>query len=109
MKTSTWLVAACLAASLPAHAQFKPIEIKDQELSELRGRYVMPGRIISFGVVMSSTWQNARGDSIGAVVLRCHLGGVGQGCAAGVRILVPGSEEPFQAGEEQVRILAGTG
>uniref|UniRef100_A0A1I7Y3P8 Omp85 domain-containing protein n=1 Tax=Steinernema glaseri TaxID=37863 RepID=A0A1I7Y3P8_9BILA len=66
MKTSTWLVAACLAASLPAHAQFKPIEIKDQELSELRGRYVMPGRIISFGVVMSSTWQNARGDSIGA-------------------------------------------
>lgn len=66
MKTSTWLVAACLAASFPAHAQFKPIEIKDQELSELRGRYVMPGRIISFGVVMSSTWQNARGDSIGA-------------------------------------------
>ncbi|NER61528.1 hypothetical protein G3435_19345 [Pseudomonas sp. MAFF212428] len=64
MKTSTWLVAACLAASLPAHAQFKPIEIKDQELSELRGRYVMPGRIISFGVVMSSTWQNARGDRI---------------------------------------------
>lgn len=66
MKTSTWLVAACLAASFPAHAQFKPIEVKDQELSELRGRYVMPGRIISFGVVMSSTWQNARGDSIGA-------------------------------------------
>lgn len=64
MKTSTWLVAACLAASFPAHAQFKPIEIKDQELSELRGRYVMPGRIISFGVVMSSTWQNARGDRI---------------------------------------------
>lgn len=64
MKTSTWLVAACLAASLPAHAQFKPIEIQDQELSELRGRYVMPGRIISFGVVMSSTWQNANGDRI---------------------------------------------
>lgn len=66
MKTSTWLVAACLAASFPAHAQFKPIEVKDQELNELRGRYVMPGRIVSFGVVMSSTWQNARGDSIGA-------------------------------------------
>ncbi|MHC6225482.1 hypothetical protein ACYU03_12030 [Pseudomonas sp. X10] len=67
MKTTTWLVAACLATSLPAQAQlFKPVEIKDQELAELRGRYVMPGRIISFGVVMSSTWQNAAGDRIGA-------------------------------------------
>ncbi|MGO4004006.1 MULTISPECIES: hypothetical protein [Pseudomonas] len=68
MKTSHWVVAACLAASLPtlAHAGFKPIEIKDSELSELRGRYVMPGRIISFGVVMSSTWRNASGDMIGA-------------------------------------------
>ncbi len=68
MKTSHWVVAACLAASLPslAHAGFKPIEIKDSELSELRGRYVMPGRIISFGVVMSSTWRNASGDIIGA-------------------------------------------
>ncbi|MDD0972488.1 hypothetical protein [Pseudomonas fontis] len=65
MKTSTWLVAVCLVTSLPAHAQlFKPIEVKDQELAELRGRYVMPGRIISFGVVMSTTWQNANGDRL---------------------------------------------
>jgi len=66
MKTSSWVVALCVAASLPAHAQFKPIEVHDQELAQLRGRYVMPGRIISFGVVMSSTWQNANGDRIGA-------------------------------------------
>lgn len=68
MKTSYWLVAACLAASASgyANAGFKPIEIKDQELAELRGRYVMPGRIISFGIVMSSTWRNASGDLIGA-------------------------------------------
>ncbi|MFW3894611.1 hypothetical protein [Pseudomonas bharatica] len=68
MKTSSWLVALCMAASLPlpALAQFKPIEVKDQELAQLRGRYVMPGRIISFGVVMSSTWQNANGDRLGA-------------------------------------------
>ncbi|NBF02045.1 hypothetical protein GV819_07040 [Pseudomonas sp. Fl5BN2] len=66
MKTSYWLAAACLAAALPAHAGFKPIEIQDQELSQLRGRYVMPGRIISFGIVMSSTWRNASGDLIGA-------------------------------------------
>jgi hypothetical protein len=58
---------ACLAASLPTQAQtFKPIELKDQELATLRGRYVMPGRIISFGIVMTSTWQNANGEVIGA-------------------------------------------
>jgi len=68
MKTSHWVVAACLAASFPTltYAGFTPIEIKDSELSQLRGRYVMPGRIISFGVVMSSTWRNASGDIIGA-------------------------------------------
>ncbi|WP_085678290.1 MULTISPECIES: hypothetical protein [unclassified Pseudomonas] len=67
MKTSLWLAAICLAASLPTHAEtFKPIELKDQELANLRGRYVMPGRIVSFGIVMSSTWQNANGEVIGA-------------------------------------------
>lgn len=67
MKTSYWVVAACLAATTSGFAdEFRPIEIKDQELAQLRGRYVMPGRIISFGVVMSSTWRNASGDLIGA-------------------------------------------
>ncbi|WP_455923346.1 hypothetical protein [Pseudomonas putida] len=68
MNTHTWLLAACLAASLPAQAAsiLKPIEVKDAELATLRGKYVMPGRIISFGVVMSTTWQNANGDVIGA-------------------------------------------
>ncbi|MGF6202027.1 hypothetical protein [Pseudomonas laurylsulfatiphila] len=67
MKTSYWVVTACLAATASGFAdEFRPIEIKDQELAELRGRYVMPGRIISFGVVMSSTWRNASGDLIGA-------------------------------------------
>ena len=68
MNTSRWLTALCLAASMPVYASsgFKPIELKDSEMAELRGRYVMPGRIISFGIVMSSTWTNAQGDSIGA-------------------------------------------
>lgn len=67
MKTPFWLVVVCLAASLPIEAQtFKPIELKDQELAMLRGRYVMPGRIISFGIAMTSTWQNANGEVIGA-------------------------------------------
>ena len=66
MNTSRWLTALCLAASMPAYASsgFKPIELKDAEMAELRGRYVMPGRIISFGIVMSSTWTNSVGDSI---------------------------------------------
>jgi hypothetical protein len=67
MKTPIWLAVVCLAASLPTQAQpFNPIELKDQELATLRGRYVMPGRIISFGLVMTSTWQNANGEVIGA-------------------------------------------
>ncbi|WP_369991981.1 hypothetical protein [Pseudomonas xanthosomatis] len=67
MKTPTWLTLMCLAASLPIQAQtFQPIELKDQELANLRGRYVMPGRIVSFGIVMTSTWQNANGEVIGA-------------------------------------------
>ncbi|NIE78428.1 hypothetical protein F3J45_28790 [Pantoea sp. Ap-967] len=67
MKTPIWLVAACMAASLPIHAEtFKPIELKDQELANLRGRFVMPGRIVSFGIVMTSTWENAKGELIGA-------------------------------------------
>ena len=67
MKTPIWLAVVCLAASLPTQAQiFKPIELNDQELASLRGRYVMPGRIVSFGIVMTSTWQNANGQVIGA-------------------------------------------
>jgi hypothetical protein len=67
MKTPIWLAVVCLAASLPTHAEiFKPIELNDQELASLRGRFVMPGRIISFGIAMTSTWQNANGEVIGA-------------------------------------------
>jgi hypothetical protein len=67
MKTPIWLALVCLAASLPTHAEtFKPIELNDQELSVLRGRFVMPGRIISFGIAMTSTWENAKGEVIGA-------------------------------------------
>lgn len=67
MKTSIWLMAACLANSLHAQAaSFKPVELKDTEMAELRGRYVMPGRIISFGIVMNSTWTSSNGGVVGA-------------------------------------------
>lgn len=66
MNTYRWLTVMCLAAAMPAYAAsvFKPVEIKDSEMAELRGRYVMPGRIVSFGIVMSSTWTNAIGESV---------------------------------------------
>ena len=66
MNTLRWLTVMCLAASAPAYASsaFKPIELKDSEMAELRGRYVMPGRIVSFGIVMSSTWTNAAGATV---------------------------------------------
>ena len=66
MNTYRWLTVMCLAASMPAYAStaFKPIELKDSEMANLRGRYVMPGRIISFGIVMSSTWTNSAGASV---------------------------------------------
>ncbi|KRP54652.1 hypothetical protein [Pseudomonas poae] len=66
MNTFRWLTVICLAAAAPAHASsaFKPIELKDAEMADLRGRYVMPGRIVSFGIVMSSTWTNAAGATV---------------------------------------------
>ncbi|CAD0265462.1 hypothetical protein ACLIMJ_14860 [Pseudomonas veronii] len=66
MNTLRWLTVMCLAASAPVYASsaFKPIELKDSEMAELRGRYVMPGRIVSFGIVMSSTWTNAAGATV---------------------------------------------
>lgn len=70
MYRKLWLAASILAAALPAGASslFQPVEVSDQELAQLRGRYVLPDRIISFGVVMTSTWQNSAGQIIGAEV-----------------------------------------
>lgn len=70
MNSKLWLAASILAASLPVSAGnlFQPVEVADHELAELRGRYVLPDRIISFGVVMSSAWQNSAGQVIGAEV-----------------------------------------
>lgn len=66
MNTYRWLTVMCLAASMPAYASsaFKPIELKDSEMADLRGRFVMPGRIISFGIVMSTTWTNSSGATV---------------------------------------------
>lgn len=70
MKMSVSLMTLLVVFSLPIHAAnpFRAIELSDVELSELRGRYVMPGRIIHFGVTMSSEWKNSTGQTLGAEV-----------------------------------------
>ncbi|MCU1718556.1 hypothetical protein [Pseudomonas sp. 5P_3.1_Bac2] len=65
----SWLVLALLV-SVPLHASeaFKALELSDHELAQLRGRYVLPDRIVSFGIVMTSTWENASGQVIGGEI-----------------------------------------
>lgn len=67
MKLHLLLAASCIAASLPAHA-LQPVELSDPELAQLRGRFVMPGRIVHFGVTMESIWQNSKGQVLGGQV-----------------------------------------
>lgn len=70
MKIHALLAASCIVASLSVQASnpMQPVELSDAELSQLRGRYVMPGRIIHFGVTMSSQWENANGQVLGGAV-----------------------------------------
>ena len=70
MKFHALLAASCIAVSISAQANnpVKPVEVSDQELSQLRGRFIMPGRIVQFGVTMSSVWQNANGQVLGGRV-----------------------------------------
>src|SRR5690606_36160312 len=64
------LIGICHLFGLPTQAArpSRPAEVSDAELSELRGRYVMPGRIVHFGVTMSSVWANSAGQTVGAGV-----------------------------------------
>ena len=70
MKLNPLLLGALLLFNPPAGANplFQPVELTDAELAQLRGRYTLPDRIVSFGVTMSSTWQNSAGQVIGAAV-----------------------------------------
>lgn len=70
MKTLKWLLALLAMFSFPVNAAnpFRLAELSDAELNELRGRYVMPGRVIHFGVTMSSHWENSAGQHLGVDV-----------------------------------------
>lgn len=70
MKLQVLLAACCLAVATPTHASdpLQPVEVSDEELAQLRGRFVMPGLIVHFGVIMSSQWENAQGQVLGGQV-----------------------------------------
>lgn len=70
MQIMLWLLALMVMFSLPASAGnlFRAAELSDAELAELRGRYVMPGGIIHFGVTMSSVWEKNTGQNLGVEV-----------------------------------------
>lgn len=70
MKMLMWLLALLVMFSFPVNAEhpFRAVELSDAELNELRGRYVMPGRVIHFGVTMSSIWENSAGQRLGVDV-----------------------------------------
>lgn len=58
---------ACM--SVPAAAQNALLieEVSDAELAQLRGRFVLPDRVVHFGVTMTTLWQNGAGE-LGAQV-----------------------------------------
>lgn len=69
MKMRTGLIVAMVCMSLPAAAQnpFRVEEVGDDELAQLRGRFVLPDRVVHFGVTMTTLWENGAGR-IGAQV-----------------------------------------
>lgn len=70
MNTRHLLIASLVSLSTSVNAGnlFQPVELNDRELSQLRGRYVLPDRIIHFGVTMNTVWQNSAGQAVGAMV-----------------------------------------
>jgi hypothetical protein len=70
------LLGCCLMASLPLHAAsaFNTVELSDQELAQLRGRYVLPGHVVHFGITMTSAWENSGQRLDASVSLQAQQG-----------------------------------
>lgn len=58
---------ACMSAPVAAQNAFFVEEVSDAELAQLRGRFVLPDRVVHFGVTMTTLWQNGAGN-LGAQV-----------------------------------------
>ena len=76
MKIPQKLLGCCLLVSLPLHAApaFNPVELSDQELAQLRGRYTLPGHVVHFGITMTSAWENAGQRLDASVSLQAQQG-----------------------------------
>lgn len=70
------LLGFCLLACLPLHAApaFNPVELSDQELAQLRGRYVLPGHVVHFGITMTSAWEHSGQRLDASVSLQAQQG-----------------------------------
>jgi hypothetical protein len=108
MKTRTWLIAGLISLSMPVSAGnlFQPVELSDKELAQLRGRYVLPDRIIHFGVTMNTIWQNSAGQTVGALV-SLRVDGVAEPSLHVSFTDQPGNGTSIAAGTGQV--LGGAG
>ncbi len=110
MKTRTWLIAGLISLSMPVSAGnlFQPVELNDKELAQLRGRYVLPDRVIHFGVTMNTIWQNSSGQRIGALV-SLRVDGVAEPSLRVSFTDQPDNDTSIAAGTGQVLGGAGLG
>jgi hypothetical protein len=101
----TYWIAMLLALNSPLFAgeAFKPEELSDTELAQLRGRYVLPDRIISFGIVMTSTWKDSAGQVIGGQIGMNFTSGSSQPVLYTEAIDYAGNGNPVPQGSGQVR------
>ncbi|MBF0676550.1 hypothetical protein [Pseudomonas sp.] len=76
MNISRALLGCCLLASFTLHAApaFNPVELSDHELAQLRGRYVLPGHVVHFGITMTSAWENSGQRLDASVSLQAQQG-----------------------------------
>lgn len=108
MNRKHWWMVGLLSLSIPVNAAslLQPIEISDAELAQLRGRYVLPDRVIHFGVTMSTFWQNNAGQAIGAMV-SLRVDGQAQPSLYVSYLDQPGDGNPVVPGSGQV--IGGNG
>lgn len=118
-KWTITVLGACIAASLavPNSGVALPrggaiplsaVEVGDDVLAGMRGRYVTPAQVVYFGVEMLTRWQTADGAAYNAG-LYIGVDRSGNGFKPNVTILSREQRSPGQAGGSQVGPVASNG
>ncbi|MCJ8167757.1 hypothetical protein [Atopomonas sediminilitoris] len=70
MKVITVVLATSLSLAPMVQAQelFSPAEVSDADLANIRGKFVLPDRIVHFGISMTTLWSASNGQQLGAQV-----------------------------------------